>query len=722
MKILFAILILFLNCTIALTQSSWFFINPYPDAQSINSIYFMDINTGFISGYDGRILKTTNAGINWIYSNLDLSLSVNQLSFINNSTGFVLTNKQIYKTTNMGVNWQSKLSITMDNLTSFSFPSNSLGYISSSAGLIYRTTNGGESWVQISNSSVQNIKICYADSLTGFAITNNIQPNSLIYRTSDGGTTWNSRNFSSGDTTVEFKKIRFINENTGFALAIKYRSIFPGGWSRAEIYQTTDKGLNWISLTYINSVSPNNIEFSNNINGLLTTTNGIYRTTNSGSSWQSVFSDYTKTFTSLYLIKNTNMCYAGGNTGLFMSSTNFGTNWTNFSSSRLNSSKDILSSSFIDENTGFIVGNQGLFAKTTNAGNNWTIVNSLPNFRFNSTSFTSALTGYTVGFAKDTVYKTIDGGASWQHTCSYTNALSLYHIQFVNSVTGYASGYPGKIIKTTNGGVNWISLSTTIGSDLLSLYFINDLTGYITSSMGNLLITTDGGNSFSYQFFGTSTYLWCVIFINANTGFMSTANGEIYRTTNAGNNWTIHSTGTTQQINYIDFINENTGFAVGNGVYKTTNGGLNWNRQIFFSFEYFLWSISITTPNIIYAFGDGGAILKTTNGGSIFINNINKEIPSGYSLNQNYPNPFNPTTKIRFDVINGFPVRASGNDKVVLKVYDVMGREVQTLVNESLKPGTYEVSFDGSPLTSGVYFYKLITGGFTETKKMLMIK
>ena len=101
---------------------------------------------------------------------------------------------------------------------------------------------------------------------------------------------------------------------------------------------------------------------------------------------------------------------------------------------------------------------------------------------------------------------------------------------------------------------------------------------------------------------------------------------------------------------------------------------------------------------------------------------IETEIPSAYTLSQNYPNPFNPTTKIKFSVVNGFPIGTFENDKVVLKVYDVMGREVQTLVNESLKPGTYEATFDGSHLSSGVYFYKLITDGFTETKKMLFLK
>ena len=96
------------------------------------------------------------------------------------------------------------------------------------------------------------------------------------------------------------------------------------------------------------------------------------------------------------------------------------------------------------------------------------------------------------------------------------------------------------------------------------------------------------------------------------------------------------------------------------------------------------------------------------------IQNISTETPSKYSLSQNYPNPFNPTTNIKFSIVN------TGDVKLV--VYDIQGREVQTLVNESLKPGTYEAAFDGSALNSGVYFYKLITNTFSETKKMLLIK
>jgi len=102
------------------------------------------------------------------------------------------------------------------------------------------------------------------------------------------------------------------------------------------------------------------------------------------------------------------------------------------------------------------------------------------------------------------------------------------------------------------------------------------------------------------------------------------------------------------------------------------------------------------------------------------IENISTEVPSSYSLSQNYPNPFNPRTKIRFNIQKS--EFRSQNSEVTLKVYDIMGRELQTLVNEKLNPGTYETTFDGSNYSSGVYFYRLMTDGYSETKRMLLIK
>jgi hypothetical protein len=93
---------------------------------------------------------------------------------------------------------------------------------------------------------------------------------------------------------------------------------------------------------------------------------------------------------------------------------------------------------------------------------------------------------------------------------------------------------------------------------------------------------------------------------------------------------------------------------------------------------------------------------------------LNSELADKYSLSQNYPNPFNPETKIQFSIPkNGF---------VKIIVYDLLGREVNELVNEFKQQGSYGVSFNGANLSSGIYFYKLITDDFVETKKMILVK
>jgi len=96
------------------------------------------------------------------------------------------------------------------------------------------------------------------------------------------------------------------------------------------------------------------------------------------------------------------------------------------------------------------------------------------------------------------------------------------------------------------------------------------------------------------------------------------------------------------------------------------------------------------------------------------INFISSEIPSNYSLFQNYPNPFNLSTNIKYQI--------SKNSFVILKVYDLLGREISTLVNELQKAGVYEVQFSNSGLTSGIYFYRMQAGNYSETKKMVYIK
>ncbi|MCH7963543.1 MAG: T9SS type A sorting domain-containing protein [Bacteroidetes bacterium] len=96
--------------------------------------------------------------------------------------------------------------------------------------------------------------------------------------------------------------------------------------------------------------------------------------------------------------------------------------------------------------------------------------------------------------------------------------------------------------------------------------------------------------------------------------------------------------------------------------------------------------------------------------------------PKKFILSQNYPNPFNPTTKIKFTIPSVGTSRYSGTVSVQLKVYDVLGNEVATLVNENKPAGSYEVEFDGTDLISGIYFYRIEAGSFIKTKKMILIK
>ena len=118
-----------------------------------------------------------------------------------------------------------------------------------------------------------------------------------------------------------------------------------------------------------------------------------------------------------------------------------------------------------------------------------------------------------------------------------------------------------------------------------------------------------------------------------------------------------------------------------------------------------------------WASGDGGTIIHTTDGGGIVgVEEIKttSSIPDDYLLFQNYPNPFNPSTTIRWQIPKaGF---------VTLKIYDVLGKEITTLVDEYKPVGEYKIEFNGMDLSSGIYFYQLKTGGFIQTKKMILIK
>ena len=157
------------------------------------------------------------------------------------------------------------------------------------------------------------------------------------------------------------------------------------------------------------------------------------------------------------------------------------------------------------------------------------------------------------------------------------------------------------------------------------------------------------------------------------------------------------------------------------GVFLSTNNGTNWTAVNNGLTSTYIYSLAVSGTDLIAGTG-GGGVWRRPLSEIISVENISSEVPEQFNLEQNYPNPFNPVTNLEFGISDlGF---------VSLKVYDILGKEIITLVNEKLNPGNYKVEFDGSGLTSGVYLYRLVVslsnpltaGEFTDTKKMLIIK
>jgi len=381
---------------------------------------------------------------------------------------------------------------------------------------------------------------------------------------------------------------------------------------------------------------------------------------------------------------------------------------------------------FINDNTGWVVGynsiSQVALLKTTNGGVNWiSQVNNGISSRLNTLKFFDQNTGWVKG-SDGGLYKTTNGGNNYIQQSTFNSFWQ--DCFFLNINTGWASGYTGlneNLFKTTNSGANWINAMTNNCPWFTSIFFTDINTGYGAVNNGAIYKTTNRGSDFwPAGEVGFEVWLKSIFFTSGSTGYVCALN-RIFKTSNSGSNWIEQSTGVSLEFNSLFFVNSNIGWSCGyNGkVIKTTNAGTNWFSQVTPTSNY-LNQIIFVNQNTGYAVGEGGVIIKTTDGGGpIGIKQISSEIPESFMLYQNYPNPFNPNTKIVFSIP---PEGAQYIEPVQLIVYDILGREIATLVNEVLQPGTYEVEFYGSNYSSGVYYYILAVGDNKETKKMVLIK
>lgn len=727
--------------------ASWTKI-PTSCSNATYDVNFTSANTGFTCSFNGEIGKTTNAGVNWteVYQNGSNNY-LYTLGFFDANTGFSAGFAYFVRTTNAGASW-SEGAIAGNQYSNAVLTSTKAYLCGSSTGAdggVWLSTNTGASWTytQLSASSIF-YDIDFVDANTGYVCG----ASGTMYKTINGGTNWTA--LTTG-TTNSLTCVQFYDANTGFIAG-----------SSGGIFKTTNGGTSFTQSTIV--PAPNttiyDIIFLDASNYLFSTSNGaLYRTSDAGVTW--------------YTIGNNNLlnsvCFPDAMTGytvgansIIQKTTDGGNNWalqTPPSNSNLNSVD------FPSVNTGYAAGILGTLIKTTNGGTNWTALTTGITTQIFSIDFLDENTGYFTTTA-GAVRMTTNGGANWTvlATGVATNMTGIY---FLNTSTGFVTTTAGGVRKTTNSGTNWTAINTGSTQQMNCVHFLDENTGYVSGNSGSIYKTTNSGTNWTLQTTGTTNSLTFVRFGSVNSGIAVGNLGTIIVTTNGGTNWTIQTSNTTQALRSIGFSSSNSIFVVGgNGTILNStdqvlpvelasftsnvngrNVTLNWKTVSEMNNSGFEVQRSYKDDDVWIKMGfvaGGGTVssersylfedknlasgkyryrLKQIDfNGNFEYKNLSNEVivgkPNTFTLEQNYPNPFNPSTKINFEI----PV--DGN--VTLKIFDISGKEVITLIDGFKAADYYTVNFDAKSLPSGIYFAKLSSesknGGFMKTIKMIMSK
>jgi photosystem II stability/assembly factor-like uncharacterized protein len=705
---------------------------------TINTSCWLNASTVFVTGKRNMIIKSDNAGITWTNKNSGVNASdydgsnIKSIKFLDSQTGFA-GSTLMYRTTNGGNNWSLTSSSVFDE---YIFVSGSISYAVkkvSSKRTLFKSTDGGASWTPKDTILQNTSQIIFPDALTGFLSSNN-----KIYKTTNEGVSWLNVLDNSAFTINEFS---FEDINNGIIL------------NGAGIVKTTDGGTTWSStittpiISYKFSFYKNDLLMFFSPRDIYTPTSNICYSSDNGTTFsaKSVAIPFLSYYGDLirFSFYNRDIGLMLADRSKLYQTTNFGSTFENYSSSKgISTNMHSICLFGPDE---VILPSDSCVWRSSNGGTNWVKISQGQSF------FDMSFMDYNTGYAiSNKVYKTTNHGINWtdlpiisaMYSPKYDKMKIAGNTVFGQISYGYAGGgnivyFFDEIYKTQNDGTNWTKILSGGGSGSPSgsssntyddFWFIDANTGFTilnhssgspTSSSASceVLKTTNGGTNWFAQFSKDSCILNQLYFLNASTGFfsISTPRGTvsqgkgIFKTTNGGTNWTFLTSFYAE--NFI-FTNEYTAYTPGFG---SSDGGVNWVQQ--FS-PHSPTAIKFINNYTGYIVGNEGAIYKTTNAGglNVGVNQISAEVPDKFSLSQNYPNPFNPSTKINYELKN--------TNYVSLKVFDLLGKEVATLVNEKQSAGSYAVDFNSAEfnLPSGIYFYTLNAGEFKETRRMILIK
>jgi photosystem II stability/assembly factor-like uncharacterized protein len=578
--------------------------------------------------------------------------------------------------------WVVQSTGTNDPLQGMYFIDANTGWAVSFYEKLLKTTNGGTNWQTVNLSLGTNEQtVFFIDASTGWIGG----LNGKIAKSTNGGITWNLQSTPTGNPIQCFK---FINANTGFGA------------------------------------------------GQLGT---VIRTTDGGTSWSNIYSLNNNNFISMDVL-NKDTLYVCGSNSVIYTTTNSGTNWMLQNSG----GAYFYSIKFVNAQTGFVVG-AGTDKKTTNGGTSWTNMDGgLGSGIYSSVFFYNAQTGWAAG---SHIKCTINGGANWftEDSITVENYSTVF---FSNNLTGWACGGNGIMKKTMTAGILPPAAPTNLNAAAISSYKIGlswtDNSSFefyfkIERSLNNsnfTLIDSVLPNTTSYtdsSLAPNTGYFYRVYASNiaGNSGYTNTAYAVTFPGA-PGTTTLLYPANNATEINLTPFIlwNNVSGAAVyhlqlsvdslfsstlindttlSNTIYPVPGGVLSYNTKYF-------WRVRAKN-NIGY--GPWSSVWNFRTQSLTGIRQYSNSIPNEFKMYNNYPNPFNPETKIKFDI----PSAGNGRDRSVqLKIYDILGREVAVLINESLQPGKYEINFNAANLASGIYYYRINAGDYVDVKKMVLVK
>lgn len=408
-------------------------------------------------------------------------------------------------------------------------------------------------------------------------------------------------------TSNTLNGVFFTDANTGYVTGVK-----------GTILKTTDGGTTWKTLNAGTSYDINAIWFTSADTGYaggeVNSEGIISKTTDGGKTWKELISGRTPgPVRSLYFIsKDTG--FAGCGFGKFHITTDAGKTWKSLYVPDAESGS-FENLQFTADRKIFMTTDSKIF-KSTDMGKTWTNT-IMTGFVIDAMNFPTKDVGYVAGGLSPTLYKTTNGGVTWnKRTTSgvYGNITKAY---FSSVDTGYIATSDNNIFKTVNGGLIWKLLPGNPLGSINAFYFVNNNLGYAAGERGNIFrITESGVVKLSKGF--TNTF-YEIDFTSDQTGYICGSNGTILQTKDRAKTWNALTTGATETLYCITFPDALTGYAAGsNGiVLKTVNGGTSWTK--FATGGGVTFAMSFVNSQIGYIAGGGGFIRKTTDGGKKWI-------------------------------------------------------------------------------------------------------